>query len=254
MRIWSGASVGDRNRLEPGATICAMLQTHSVDELQTRLGYRFDDPTLLEMSLTHRSWANEQGVGEHYERIEFLGDAVLGLLVAHWLYERFPAMAEGDLSKLKSYAVSETMLADWAESLELGDALRLGVGEDRSGGRAKQSLLADAMESVLGAVYLDGGMTAVGAVTGPWLEAVLANEPGELPVADAKTTLQELAQGRGEELPVYRHIAEEGPDHRKRFHVECWVGGTCLGVGTGPSKKQAEQSAAKAALIELEDR
>jgi len=231
-----------------------MLQTRSVEEFQTRLGYRFDDPALLEMSLTHRSWANEQGVGEHYERVEFLGDAVLGLLVAHWLYDRYPELAEGDLSKLKSYAVSETMLADWAETLELGSALRLGVGEDRSGGRTKRSLLADAMESVLGAIYLDGGMAAVGAVTESWLESVLTNEPGERPVADAKTTLQELAQSRGEELPIYRHIAEEGPDHRKRFHVECWVGGTCLGVGTGPSKKQAEQSAASAALIELENR
>ena len=109
----------------PFAPCCRRAPWRSV---QTRLGYRFDDPALLEMSLTHRSWANEQGVGEHYERVEFLGDAVLGLLVAHWLYERYPELAEGDLSKLKSYAVSETMLADWAENLELGSALAAGSG------------------------------------------------------------------------------------------------------------------------------
>lgn len=230
-----------------------MLRTLSLEDLQSRLGYRFGDPALLEMSLTHRSWANEQGVESNYERIEFLGDAVLGLLVAHWLYERYPDLAEGDLSKLKSYAVSETVLADWAESLELGSAMRLGVGEDRSGGRAKRSLLADAMESVLGAVYLDGGVTAAATVTHAWLESALTEEPDELSVTDAKTALQELAQSRGGEVPTYRLTAEEGPDHRKRFHVECWVGGRCLGAGTGPSKKQAEQRAARKALLELEN-
>jgi len=229
-----------------------MLRDDLMVELQLRLDYTFVDPTLLAMALTHRSWANEQGLDEHYERAEFLGDAVLDLLVAHWLYAQHPRMAEGELSKLKSYIVSEPVLAQWARDLELGPALRLGIGENRSGGREKPSLLADAVEAVLGAIYLDGGLEAARQVTYRWLAGASAAAMEELLVTDAKTTLQEVAQSKGLELPIYRHVAQEGPDHEKRFFVECWLGGERVSTGSGASKKQAEQSAAGAALVALQ--
>jgi len=220
-------------------------------DVQERLGYTFVDPSLLAMALTHRSWANEQGLAGHYERTEFLGDAVLGMLVAHWLYAEHPGMAEGELSKLKSQIVSEPVLARWAHDLGLGKALRLGVGEDRSGGRRKPSLLADAVEAVLGGVYLDGGLEAARQVVHNWLASGPVEQFEELLSADSKTTLQELAQSQGMELPLYRHVSEKGPDHEKRFFVECWLGGERLSSGSGASKKQAEQSAARAALAAL---
>lgn len=229
-----------------------MLPDDPKAELQRRLGYSFVDSDLLAMALTHRSWANEQGLQGHYERAEFLGDAVLDLLVAHWLYALHPMMAEGELSKLKGHIVSEPVLARWARDLNLGQALRLGIGEDRSGGRHKPSLLADAVEAVLGAVYLDGGLAAARQVANRWLDAGPVAAMDELQVTDAKTTLQELAQSQGLELPLYRHVAEHGPDHEKQFFVECWLGGERVSTGTGASKKQAEQSAARAALVSLE--
>ena len=229
-----------------------MSSNDAGDDLQRRLGYSFSDPALLEMALTHRSWANEQERGEHYERVEFLGDAVLGLAVAHGLYERYPASTEGELSKLKSIIVSEPLLARWAEELSVGDAMLLGVGEARSGGNSKPSLLADAMEAVLGAVFLDGGLQAVREIVDLWLDTDPASDLGDIPRADAKTALQELAQARGFELPAYRHVLEEGPDHRKLFYVECWLGDERLGRGSGATKKRAEQRAAGAALAAMQ--
>ena len=226
----------------------AMSSQRAGEALQRRLGHRFEDSALLEMALTHRSWANEQEIDEHYERVEFLGDAVLGLLVAHWLYARYPASSEGELSKLKSILVSEPVLARWAEELALGEAMMLGVGEERSGGNRKPSLLADALEAVLGAVYLDGGLDAVKAIVDEWLATDPAEHLGDLPRADAKTALQELAQSRGIELPVYRHVSEEGPDHQKQFYVECWLGERCVGKGSGATKKRAEKRAAQRGL------
>ena len=235
-----------------GATISAMSPESSREGLQIRLAYEFCEPSLLEMALTHRSWANEQGLETHYERVEFLGDAVLGLLVAHWLYRRYPEASEGELSKLKSIIVSEPVLARWARDLSVGDAMLLGVGEARSGGRRKPSLLADAMEAVLGSVFLDGGLAGVASIVDPWLDSDPASDIEDLFGGDAKTALQELAQARGLELPVYRHVSEEGPDHRKRFYVECWLGDERVGEGSGPTKKLAEQTAAGAALTALE--
>lgn len=228
-----------------------MLPKKTSELVQERLGYRFRDPALLEMALTHRSWANERELGVHYERAEFLGDAVIGLAVAHWLYERDPSATEGDLSKLKSQIVSEPVLASWAESLALGEALLLGVGEARSGGANKPSLLADVVEAVLGAVYLDGGLEAVDGIMDPWLASDPVSGLGDRHRADAKTELQELAQAGGLQLPTYRHVSEEGPDHQKRFFVQCWLGDRCLGEGSGATKKQAEQRAAGEALTAL---
>jgi len=220
---------------------------------EKRLGHRFKNPDLLSLALTHRSWANEQNVPEHYERLEFLGDAVLGLVTAEWLYEHHPELPEGELSKLKAQLVSRTSLAKHAERMELGGELKIGVGEDRSGGRAKASLLADSMEAVFGAVYLDAGMAGARAVVEPMLEEGGEEVHSQLRVADSKTHLQEVTQALGWDLPEYRLAHEAGPDHNKIFTVECWVGGQLAGRGEGPSKKSAEQRAASDALEHIPD-
>ena len=218
---------------------------------QQQLGHRFQDPTLLETALTHRSFAHEHDLGQTYERLEFLGDAVLGLISADYLFERYPEEAEGKLSQLKSYIVSEPVLARHAAALELGELLRLGVGEERSGGRQKRSLLADALEAVFGAVFLDSGLEAAQRVLRPLLQEALDARLGRAE-RDAKTALQELAQARGWELPEYRLLADEGPDHDKHFAIECWLTGRRVGRGDGHSKKEAEQRAASEALEGLE--
>lgn len=216
--------------------------------LEKRLGHRFKRLDLLNLARTHRSFANEQGVPEHYERLEFLGDAVLGLVTADWLYEHHPELPEGELSKLKAQLVSRTSLARFAQRLELGPELRIGVGEERSGGRTKTSLLADSMEAVFGAVYLDAGIDAARTVIHPMLEEGGEEGRGKLLASDTKTHLQEVTQALGWSLPDYRLVASVGPDHSKIFTVECWLDGQCAGRGEGPSKKVAEQKAAKDAL------
>jgi ribonuclease-3 len=217
--------------------------------LEKRLGHRFRRPDLLAAALTHRSWAHEQGSGEHYERLEFLGDAVLGLVAAEWLFARHPELPEGELSKRKGHLVSRPVLARHAQELGLGEELRLGVGEERSGGRRKASLLADVWEAVLGAVYLDGGLEAAEKLVHPVLEDASMRRSGV--AADAKTRLQELLQARGMPLPAYDLLETAGPDHAKRFTVECRVGGEAYGRGDGRSKKIAEQAAAASALEAL---
>jgi len=221
--------------------------------LEKRLGYRFKRLDLLELAVTHRSWANEQGVPEHYERMEFLGDSVLGLVAAEWLYSQHPELPEGDLSKLKSQLVSREALARYALELDLGAALKIGVGEDRSGGRTKSSLLADSMEAVFAAFYLDGGLEAARKAIVPMLETAYRQKARE-PVMDAKTQLQELSQALGWDLPEYRLTDASGPDHCKTFVVECWVAGELAGRGEGPSKKMAEQRAAADALEKLTEK
>jgi ribonuclease III len=221
--------------------------------LESRLGYRFKRSDLLTLSLTHRSFANEQGKDENYERLEFLGDAVLGLVTAQWLFERHPELPEGELSKRKAQLVSRTTLARFAESLDLGASLHVGVGEERSGGRTKPSLLADSMEAVFGAIYLDGGLEAAARV----IETMLDSHQPEVFhrfqtfAMDAKTQLQEMVQAWGGELPAYRLAGATGPDHDKVFVVECWLGEELAGRGEGTSKKVAEQRAASQALEHL---
>jgi ribonuclease III len=216
-------------------------------ELENALGYRFRDRELLELALTHRSHANERGLPEHNERLELLGDSVLGLVVADWLFHTHPELPEGELSKRKSYLVSAPALAGFASGLGVGRALRLGVGEERSGGREKPSLLADTLEALLGAVYLDGGIEPVRRIVAPLLEHVVELRPAALD-ADAKTRLQEELQGRGWPLPEYLLVAAAGPDHDKHFTVECRVRDRAAGRGEGSTKKLAEQRAAAEAL------
>jgi ribonuclease-3 len=220
-------------------------------ELAELLGHRFGDVSLLAQALTHRS-ANEGSDEEEtsYERLEFLGDAVLGVLAAEWLFGHL-ASDEGELSKIKSYVVSEPVLARCAAELGLGALLRLGVGEERSGGRAKPSLLADALEAVIGALYVDGGLEVARRFTAPLLRAGVESFRAGAQWRDPKTALQERLQADGGEPPVYRLVATSGPDHQKRFAVECWAEGTLLGAGEGSSKKRAEQAAAAAALARI---
>jgi ribonuclease-3 len=227
-----------------------MLGRREKTDLERALGYRFRDAGLLELALTHRSYANEQGLDHHNERLEFLGDAILGVVAAEWLYRAHPAMPEGDLSKLKAYLVSAPALAGFSVDLGVGRELRLGVGEERSGGRSKPSLLADTLEAVFGAIYLDGGLEPVRKVVTPLLGRVLDERP-RVHEEDAKTRLQEMVQARGWELPEYRVVEEEGPDHAKHFTVECRLRDRPAGRGEGRSKKIAEQKAAGQALEAL---
>ncbi len=230
-----------------------VLGIRSSTPLEKRLGHRFRHLDLLEVALTHRSWVNEKGAGENYERMEFLGDSVLGLVAAEWLYETHPDLPEGELSRLKSYLVSALVLERFAQKIDLGSALRVGIGEDRSGGRAKRSLLADSMEAVIGAVYLDGGLKQARELVLEILNGASADKPKEA-LGDAKTLLQELAQARGWDLPEYRLVAESGPDHRKVFEIECWLCGELAGTGDGEAKKVAEQRAAAVAVDWLRNR
>ncbi len=219
--------------------------------LEARFGHTFRDRELLDAALTHRSWANEAGSASHYERIEFLGDAVLGLVAADWLFAQLSGRAEGELSLRKSMLVSEGALARYAEKLELGAGLRLGAGEDRSGGRLKASLLADVVEALFGAAYLDSGFEAARKVVRLYLESA-SETPLEQQAVDPKTALQEQVQARGWPLPHYSVVEESGPDHDKLFTVEVRIRGELAGRGIGRTKKGAEQAAAAGALSGLE--
>ena len=203
------------------------------------------------LALTHRSWCAENAGEESNERLEFLGDAVLGLVVADHLFRVNPTLPEGSLAKSRAGVVSAPVLAEVGAELELGPVLRLGKGEDATGGRAKRSILADAVEAVIGAVYLDAGLDAARQVIlaqlGARMAAEVAGGPGG---TDHKTKLQELAAQRHDELPVYE-LTDDGPDHDKRFYAEVRLAGRVVGRGQGRSKKLAEQAAAGDALAAL---
>jgi ribonuclease-3 len=220
--------------------------------LQERLGYRFRDPALLDRALTHTSYPNELAVAAvaHNEPLEFLGDAVLGFLVADLLHRASPEGGEGAKTKTRAHLVSTPGLAARAAALGLPDLLRLGRGEEKTGGRAKTKLWADAFEAVVAAVYLDGGVEAARDLVRAQFEEDVA-QASTLRSRDHKSALQELLQGRGEPPPEYVPVAEEGPDHRRRFVVRCEVGGRALAEGSGFSKKEAQQEAARLALEHL---
>jgi len=228
------------------------------DELaavETALGHRFRDRTLLAMALTHRSHSHERGTHETpcYERLEFLGDALLGWIVADWLYRGDPDAGEGSLSRRRQLVVRTTTLAAIARGLGLGKAIRLGRGEERTGGRTKTSLLADVFEAVLGAVYLDGGIRSARSFVRRHLGAELREAAGgEGTADDYKTRLQESVQGRLQRTPSYRIVSTTGPAHVLRFEVEVVVDGRVLARGVGTSRKRAEQDAAREALQALE--
>jgi ribonuclease-3 len=234
-----------------------MTVSSSADLLQASLGYRFKALALLEEALTHSSLVNEQKAAspQHNERLEFLGDAVLSLVISEYLASVLPHSSEGTLSKVKARLVSEASLALVARRLGLGEHLRLGRGEDRSKGREKDSLLADALEAVLAAVHLDGGFEASCRVTRHIFAEELTHvaaqqeQPG---AGDYKTQFQEWCQKQHDTLPRYATVRETGPDHQKLFEVELSVEGQVVGRGSGRSKKEAEQQAAKQALQQLQ--
>jgi ribonuclease-3 len=218
--------------------------------LQARLGHVFGDASLLERALTHTSLANEEPLATHNESLEFLGDAVLGFLVADLLHRRDPDGTEGGKSKARAHLVAAASLALRAEALGLPPLLRLGRGEEKTGGRHKANLWADAYEAVIAALYLDGGLETARAFVAAEFEDDLGRTE-DLPSRDHKSALQELLQGRGDPPPEYVLVAEEGPDHRKSFRVRCDVAGRPLAEGLGHSKKEAQQDAARLALLAL---
>lgn len=220
--------------------------------LEERLDYQFKDRTLLENALTHSSYANEhRGAGlSSNERLEFLGDSVLGMVVADHLYREHPEMPEGELTRTRAAMVCEESLVEVAHALDLGKYLRLGKGENAGGGRERPSILADATEAVLAAVYLDGGIAQARRVI---RKLVLGNEEELSASRDYKTALQELVQRESGRKLTYCLVGESGPDHAKRFAVEVQLDGTTVGAGEGRTKKAAEQNAARAAIAALKE-
>ena len=217
--------------------------------LEEKLGYTFQDASLLENALTHSSRANEsRGRLQSNERLEFLGDSILGMVVADHLYRGHPDLPEGDLTRTRAALVCEGSLHEATKGLELGRCLRLGRGEDAGGGRKRPSILADATEAMLAAVYLDGGMGAVR----PIIRALILDKEQEKAAdRDYKTALQELVQRTPGAAVSYTLARESGPDHCRSFEMEASVDGKVIGAGAGRTKKEAEQMAAKAALERL---
>ena len=219
-----------------------------IKDLEAAIGYRFRNITLLQNALTHSSYANERWHNslKSNERLEFLGDSILGMVVAEYLYTQFPDRPEGELTRMRADMVCEKSLADVAARIDLGKHLLLGNGEEQGGGRSRHSILADAVESVIAAAFLDGGMAAAKQFIQKF---VLVEVPvAKLHNADYKTMLQELVQQKKNQVLTYMLVGESGPDHDKVFQVEVSLNGTVIGTGSGSSKKRAEQAAACAAL------
>ena len=222
-----------------------------IKDLETAIGYRFHNISLLQNALTHSSYANERWHNSllSNERLEFLGDSILGMLVAQYLYSSFPDRPEGELTRMRADMVCEKTLAAVANRIGLGEHLLLGHGEEQGGGRSRESILADAVESVIAACFLDGGLEAA-------LRFVQQFILVEVPVtklhnADYKTALQELVQQKKNQVLAYALVGQSGPDHDKRFDVEVSLNGCVVGKGNGRSKKRAEQDAARAAIEKL---
>ena len=218
--------------------------------LEEKLGYTFQNPDLLDNALTHSSRANEsRGKLQSNERLEFLGDSILGMVVADHLFRNHPDLPEGDLTRTRAALVCEESLVEVARELGLGEYLRLGKGESSGGGRERPSIQADAVEAVLAAIYLDGG---IGSARKFIQKFILTREvAGLAKPRDHKTALQELVQRESGQVLQYRLVGEEGPDHNKRFFVEVALNGQSIGSGSGRSKKEAEQAAAAAGIENL---
>jgi len=222
-----------------------------IKDLEAAIGYRFKNITLLQNALTHSSYANERWHNSllSNERLEFLGDAILGMTVAKFLYQNFPDRPEGELTRMRADMVCEQTLAKVAAKIDLGRHLLLGNGEEQGGGRSRNSILADAVESVIAASFLDGGMEAAQQFIDRF---ILVEVPVKrLHNADYKTALQELVQQKKNQVLTYVLVGESGPDHDKKFDVEVKLNGNVIGTGSGSSKKRAEQDAARAAMEKL---
>lgn len=225
------------------------MTVDALEPLVKALGYRFSDPALLTRALTHRSAG-----GAHYERMEFLGDALLNFVIGEAAFNTWPKAAEGDLSRLRASLVCEDSLARLGRDLKLGDYLKMGSGELKSGGYRRESILADALEAVLGAIYLDAGFEAAKNACLKMFAELLANPPEAETLKDSKTRLQERLQADSRPLPEYIVITEYGPPHRRVFTVNCrLLDGEWLTEACGPSRKQAEQDAAKLMLQKIKE-
>lgn len=223
-----------------------------VSEFESALGVKFKSSKLLKQAVTHASVGYEEGKKiAHNERLEFLGDAVLGLVISRLLYDKFPAAAEGRLTKMRSHLANRAALLQMAEDLELGKYIVLGSGEEQSGGRSRPSNLANAMEAVIGAVYMDRGLAKAEALVTRLLSSRLKEVLENPEPMNAKGFLQEKLQAKGSELPVYRITSLAGPDHQRQFEAVVEWGGKQIGRGIGSSKKSAEQKAAEEALKHL---
>ena len=217
------------------------------EQIERILGYRFKDKALIKEALTHKSFAGEHRSSYHNERLEFLGDSILGAIVADYIYNQCPHDEEGVLSKIKSNLVSRRNLYLWGKQLNLGSFIFLGHGELATGGRERDSIISNAVEAVIGAVYLDGGYTAACALILPWVKTQQLIQD----TRDYKSILQELLQKRTPQTPVYEVVQTVGPEHDKIFTVSVSLEGKQLGLGKGHNKKQAEQDAAHTALNKL---
>ena len=221
-----------------------------LEELQNKIGYKFTDENLLRQAVTHSSFANEKHLKKHSdnERLEFLGDAVLEIVSSEFLYKSYPKKSEGDLTKFRASLVCEPTLTLCTREIDLGKYLYLGKGEDLNGGRMRNSILSDALEAVIGAIYLDGGFENAKKFIHRF---ILTDIEHKKLFYDCKTSLQEVIQGHYEEELNYRLVSEEGPDHDKKFSVEARIGEKVIGRGIGHTKKAAEQEAAYQALLLL---
>ena len=217
-------------------------------ELESKIGYTFKDKELLRLALTHSSYANEKSQKEDNERLEFLGDSVLGFITAEYLFSSLTKKAEGDLTKLRANAVCEKSLAGFAAEIELGEYILLGKGEKMTGGKERPSILSDAFESVSAAIYLDGGMDEAKKFV---LRFVSESTVDTVQATDYKTLLQEIIQKNPDEHLTYCLAADSGPDHHKEFTVEVYLNSNCIGTGIGHSKKKAEQAAAAREALRL---
>lgn len=230
------------------------LEQQIMKDLEQSIGYSFQYPELIKIALTHSSYSNEHKGNRFFckcnERLEFLGDSVLSLIISQYLYLHYPDMPEGDLTKIRAGVVCEKTLSKLAKKIKLGRFLFLGKGEERSQGRERSSILADAFEALLGALYLDGGFEAASAFLMPYMETeidLFLSDKGN--VHDYKTLLQQIIQQEQGEILEYVLVEESGPDHAKHFKMEARLNSNVIGVGEGVSKREAEQMAAKEALV-----
>ncbi len=230
-----------------------MFEGYTLRALQEKIGYHFQDISLLKQALTHSSFTNEQKINKvmHYERLEFLGDAVLELVSSEFLFAQHPDWPEGKLTKMRASMVCEPSLAFCARDLELGQYMRLGKGEESTGGRRRDSITSDAMEAVIGAIYLDGGMEAAKTFINTF---ILSDLEDKVLFYDSKSNLQEVIQGNLKKDFHYELLEESGPEHDKTFVVEVYMENEGIGKGFGRTKKAAEQQAAYQALLLLRDR
>lgn len=224
-------------------------------EIEAKLGYHFRDRSLLALAFVHRSFINEYRdiASQHNERLEFLGDSVLGLLIAEYLYRQLPSTPEGELSYLRSRLVEASSCIAFAQKLDLEKYMLLGKGEKRNDGRGRESILADLFEALIGAIFLDGGLQAAG----DFLFSIFADEIAlilKTPLNNWKALLQDFCQKNYQQTPVYQVLQESGPDHSKTFTVSVLVHGQEIGQGSGASKKEAQQAAAEAAMLRLNQR